>query len=158
MIRTSAERFDAFVSPEPNTGCHLWTGGVTSPGGYGKFTATVDGRHRTVTAHRYAWEQAHGPIPGNKVVRHLKCNQPSCVNVAHMALGTHAENSADMTSQKRQARGERQHLARLTASQVIRIRALWMESEKTQQEIADQFGIAQTSVSKVIKRETWKHI
>jgi len=59
-------------------GCHLWTG-ETYNGGYGKFW----NGHRPVAAHRWMWEQTHGPVPDGWQVHHL-CGKRSCVNMDHL--------------------------------------------------------------------------
>lgn len=61
---------------------------------------------RRVGAHRYAWEQERGPIPDGMVVMH-GCDNPPCVNVAHLSLGTQVENIADRVRKGRSARGNR---------------------------------------------------
>ncbi len=156
MGRTTAERFDAMTSKETAAGCRLWLGSVTSVGGYGKFTRYGNGG--TVLAHRFAWESANGPIPSGMIVRHLKCNQPRCVNVSHLALGTHAENSADMTSQGRQCRGERLHTNKLTADQVLTIRGAWNSGVVTQRQLAAAFGVNGPNIHFIVNRKTWRHI
>lgn len=83
---TLAERFAQYVSPEPNTGCYLWTGAVSSFG-YGQFN--VEGR--TCSAHRVAWLLEHGPIPADVEPDH-RCRNRACVNTGHMQLVTHAVN------------------------------------------------------------------
>lgn len=59
---------------------------------------------RRVGAHRVAWEMAHGPIPDGMVVMH-GCDNPPCVNVAHLSLGTQLDNIADRVRKGRSARG-----------------------------------------------------
>jgi hypothetical protein len=54
---TESERFEAKVNKAD--GCWLWTGGLNRPDGYGSFY--YNGRSRP--AHRFAFEQAYGPIP-----------------------------------------------------------------------------------------------
>ena len=129
--------------------CILWTG-YRNPGGYG--TRWVGGR--TVYAHRQAWTEAYGD-PGNQCVCH-RCDNPACINVAHMFLGTNADNAADMVAKGRQARniGERAGGAKLTADQVREIRS----STETGAAIAHRFGVAQTTVSGIRSRKRWAHI
>jgi hypothetical protein len=74
------------------TPCIEWTG-VRFARGYGR---TSLGEY----AHRLAWEAEHGPIPAGMVVRH-RCDNPPCVNVDHLQLGTQAENLADMVARGR---------------------------------------------------------
>lgn len=80
------ERFDARWTPEPNTGCWLWTGGLMNRG-YGKL-CFGDG---TRLAHRVSWELHRGPIPEGLVLDHV-CRVRSCVNPDHLRLVTIAQN------------------------------------------------------------------
>lgn len=47
-------------------------------------------------AHRFVWEICHGEIPTALLVLH-KCHNKLCVNPFHLNLGTHQDNSADIT-------------------------------------------------------------
>lgn len=91
-----AERFALKISPEPNTGCWLWLGGVCN-NGYGR---AWDGERLRI-AHRLAWEFAFGVEP--RELDH-KCSTRSCVNVAHLEEVTHQENQirASARRQRRQ--------------------------------------------------------
>lgn len=81
-----AERFWGKVTPEPNTGCWLWTASHDRDG-YGRIK--ISGR--PVSAHRVAWELAHGEIPRDLETDHL-CRNRACVNVAHLELVSHRTN------------------------------------------------------------------
>ena len=75
-----------------STACWRWRGACTSAnshgrGGYGRFW--LDGRE--VLAHRVAYETYKGPIPDGYTVDH-RCNNPSCVNPAHLSLATPRDN------------------------------------------------------------------
>lgn len=79
-----------YFIPEPNSGCWLFDGGVDKDG-YGKIKV----KGVTWRAHRYAYCLEHGEIPDDMLVCHT-CDVPSCINPAHMFLGTNADNLADM--------------------------------------------------------------
>ena len=92
---TLRERFERKVSPEPTSGCHLWTAAVAGKG-YGVINHGGVMRY----AHRLAWEFAYGPIPEGLCALH-RCDVPACVNVAHLFLGTVADNNRDMAAKGR---------------------------------------------------------
>jgi hypothetical protein len=87
------------VSPEPTTGCLLWTGEGFATG-YGALGNYSDpwGRY----AHRAALYFSGVELPrGRKFhVRHV-CDNPGCVAVAHLRLGTALENSQDRDAKGR---------------------------------------------------------
>jgi hypothetical protein len=86
------ERFFKRVSPEPNSGCWLWTGNAI-PAGYGQFRvgSMADGSRRYVMAHRFSFEAAKGAIPKGMCLDHL-CRMPLCVNPDHLEPVTRGEN------------------------------------------------------------------
>jgi len=84
--RTPLERFESFVSPEPNSGCWLWTG-CDNGNGYG--IIGINGKN--VYAHRFSYEIHKGPIPDGLVIDH-HCRVHQCVNPDHLEAITWREN------------------------------------------------------------------
>ena len=75
--------------------------GCRDPGGYGRI-------HRGELAHRAAWAAVHGPIPKGAHVLH-SCDNPPCINVEHLSLGTHTENVRQMHARGRSWQSKRTH-------------------------------------------------
>lgn len=83
---STIKRFEQKISPDPNTGCWLWT--ATTRRGYGALY--INGKKQN--AHVVSWE-IYKKIPrGDKFVCH-KCNIKSCVNPSHLYLGTPSQNT-----------------------------------------------------------------
>ena len=130
------ERFDRYVSPEPNTGCFLWTGAL-DPHGYGALTV----KGVTAKAHRLAYEFECDIADPTLSVLH-KCDVRCCVNPDHLFLGTRAENLADMRSKGR-------HYTKLSSAQVIAISA----DPRSHRAIAREYGVVKSTIGN-IKRGT----
>ncbi len=81
------ERILEWVTPEPNSGCWLWTGSL---GGNGYARLSIN--RKMVAAHRAAYEFVKGPIPDGLELDHL-CRVRSCVNPDHLEPVTHRENA-----------------------------------------------------------------
>lgn len=154
---TREERFYAMVSKTPTeTGCLEWLG-AHGPSNHGRFGI---GGKKVVLAHRYAWELVHGPIPPGKKCLH-KCDNPRCVNVSHLWLGTQADNVRDMYEKGREKHtpspGERNGFSKLTTEQVLEIRGLKHEGW-TGRAIAARFEVSASLISSILRRQSWKHI
>ena len=97
---TDLERFLLHVKLDTITGCINWTGAKDKKG-YGQFSirrakdvkkTPRDGNKRVI-AHRWLFEQVHGPVERGHEVDHKCCN-PSCVNLGHLQRLTKAQNLA----------------------------------------------------------------
>lgn len=133
-------------------GCLIWRG-LRGPQGYGK----IRFGSRDLRAHRAAWMLVNGEIPSGMMVCH-SCDEPSCVNVAHMFLGTALTNAHDRDMKGRCARGERHAFAVLTDDAVRSIRSARMGNDATYDEIGRAFGTTKGQVYNVVRFRTWKHI
>lgn len=104
-----------------------------------------------------AWILEYGELPKGSVVMHI-CDNPSCVNVKHLRVGTHADNVADKIAKKRGNDGSRHGMSKLTEDKVRQIRSLYQNREANQYELAKRFGISQGTISEIINRKLWDHI
>ena len=134
-------------------GCWLWTGSKSAdPGGeYGDFY--VNGR--ACRAHRFSWEVHFGPVPPKMLVCH-HCDNPPCVRPDHLFVGTSRDNVHDALKKGRFWCGERAHRAKLTAAQVLEIRAA--RGHLSQRQLAARFGIDRSNVRHIWQGKTWRQL
>lgn len=149
MNKARALPFDDFWMPEPNSGCWLWLGGV-SKSGYGTGS---DGDGGTMPAHRRSWKIRYGSLPPKPLCILHRCDVPSCVNPDHLFVGTKADNNADRHRKGRDNSGKGPHHgnARLIPEQV----AMILADPRRQRAIADDYGIAQSHVSRIKRGQHW---
>jgi hypothetical protein len=88
-IKPLLERLLNFVSPEPNTGCWLWTG-CDNGHGYGRI-GLGPAALGIALAHRALYELMRGPIPDGMTLDHL-CRIRCCVNPDYLEAVTLQEN------------------------------------------------------------------
>lgn len=155
MKRPAATRFWEKVVRDPS-GCWLWCGAIASDTGYGIFFAGDDKR---MGAHVFAWECANpGKSREGLVVRHT-CDTPNCVNPAHLVIGTHADNMADMDARGRRVnnprRGEAHHNSKLTRAIVERARYAHKHGA-TIADLARLYGVTTTTMAAALEGKTWR--
>jgi hypothetical protein len=157
--------------------CWPWTG-EKGRRGYGLIR--VKGRARM--AHRVAWEIHHKrPVPTGLFVCH-HCDNPPCVNPAHLFAGTAADNMADAVAKGRQAKGDRvksspprgdQSFSRLHPERVARGERVWIaklnegkvrairaevSAGASRSSVAARYGVHRDTVRDVVSRKNWRHV
>lgn len=95
---TVNETLDEIGWDETPSGCWEWRGSRNEHG-YGLLTLTRKGV-TGARVHRLMHERYVGEIPEGLSVRH-KCDNPPCVNPAHLEIGTHQQNMQDMSERGR---------------------------------------------------------
>jgi hypothetical protein len=123
-------------------GCWIWQAARNS-GGYGEY--------RGGYAHRYAYEQAVGPIPPGMHVLH-RCDNPPCINPAHLWVGTNLDNVRDAQAKGRILVGEQRHNAKLSREDVLAIREA---RDVPIADLAARYGVHRASIHRVRRGDTW---
>ena len=141
------------------TDCILWTKSFRKNGYGQQMTWNPETkRMKNMTAHRWTWEQAHGPIPPGCNVLH-KCDNRGCVNLDHLELGSQKTNLRQMIDRGRgnKAFGVNQGLAKLDDDKVREIRQKLAGGAKVAH-LASEYGVGRTAIHGVKKGLTWKHV
>lgn len=122
--------------------CWEWQGGLSH--GYGR----VGLNNKTISTHKAMFEMFKGPVPSGMFLCH-HCDNPKCCNPDHLFLGTQADNMKDCAKKKRHVFGERSKLAKLSNSDVAKIRQLVSEGV-SQKDVAKMFNVSVSNISKIM--------
>lgn len=138
--------------------CLEWTGNCRNREKDGRYGAVKLPSGRNVFTHRVSWTRARGPIPAGLCVLHT-CDNPLCVDVSHLFLGTDADNAADRERKQRNRPpiGEKQGRARLTNAQVRRIRFL-LSQGVVQKIVAAAYSVCPATVAHIAVGRNWSKI
>ena len=177
----ATDRFWSHV--EKTDECWIWTGRVNNQG-YGQLS--IPGGKRYILAHRFSYELVHGAIMPTVFCLH-RCDRPTCVNPAHLWLGSQTDNIRDMidkgrsraqrypvqdhperyargerngthTHPEKVVRGEQSGMAKLTDAIVREIRQMHTSKQWTRKQIGARFGVGKSTIDKVLARQVWKHV
>ena len=151
------ERFWSKVNK--TEGCWEWNAGCVN-GSYGQFR--YEGK--SILSHRLSYMITH-PMTIDlrehpKICVCHTCDNPKCVNPAHLWLGTHTDNMKDMWKKGKQhiTKGEKNARSKLTEQQVREIREKYAKGNTTQKRLADEYGMERSGINGVVNRHNWKHL
>ncbi len=152
--RAAGELFDpeaaAFVAQrsrrDAGSKCLIW-GGPMGRGGYGC------GSFRGIRflAHRLSYYSAHGPIAAGLHVCH-RCDNPRCVNVEHLFVGTAQDNMNDM-----RAKGRGRWHTLLNEGLVADIRRRLADGCSVAQ-VSRETSIKYGTIFAIKQGRTWSHV
>jgi hypothetical protein len=131
---------------DERTGCLVWQGSKAQ-GGYGQITYKKTA-HRT---HRLSWSAHHGEIPKGVYVCHA-CDNPACIAVEHLFLGTPEQNYADMRN-----KGRTRYNAKLTLADVATIKNRLAAGE-TAIAIARDFAVRYGQILNIKLGHAWRDV
>lgn len=91
-------------------GCLVWTGGASGSKTH-KYPQLAWRGRRNFKGNRLIWFLKTGNDPGKMNVLH-KCDNPLCLNIDHLYLGTHKQNSKDIFDRNRHISQKQTHCKR----------------------------------------------
>lgn len=130
------------------SGCWEWKA-YRNPKGYGMLAA--GGGNNPMLANRAAYRAWIGELEDGQVVCHT-CDNPPCINPAHLFPGTRVENNDDMRKKLRVANGERSGVHKLKDVEVDRLRDMYATGLHTQAVVGNAFGVSASLVSMIVNR------
>ena len=145
-------KFLSKVKVDSSTGCHNFMGS-TNHFGYGQIM--VD--RKLYLTHRLAWIIANGSVPEDMCVLH-KCDNPQCINIEHLFLGTRVDNIEDMDSKNRGVKGVKHHNVRFTEEQVVTILKLYHSGSRDIKNLAIAYNVSNSTIWAIVRGYNWKHI
>ncbi len=138
--------------PEPNSGCWIWVGAITSQG-YGSMRVN----QQTVYPHRVVYRLCNGYIPHGLHVCH-SCDNKLCVNPAHLFAGTRKDNMQDCLRKGRfkvpGLKGEKNGAAKLIKTDILGIRA----DARSSRILARVYGVSKSNILCIKHNKTWKEV
>lgn len=147
-FKSDAERILRYTVTDK--GCWEWTG-ATKLGGYGHI-APYKG---STSAHRASYMFHKGEIPAGMLVLH-DCDNRLCINPEHLRLGDHTDNQNDAYRRGRRPlfAGSKSTNAKITEQKALAI----FSDSRTQQVVADEYGISTSLVSAIKNKVAWQHL
>jgi len=148
------ERFLASLIDTTETRCITWP--------FGQFKDGCGHAHhlgRSIIASRLMCILAHGepPFDGAEAAHNCGRGHDACVNPNHLRWDTKVGNYSDKVAHGTQTRGEDHPVSKLSDADVIDIRSLY-QSGRTQQSLADQFGVSRSNIGLIVTRVRWGHL
>lgn len=134
-------------------GCWIWKLSKDK-NGYGIFRGMI-GKIEFTKAHRYSYALHTGDMLIGMQALH-SCDNPSCVNPAHLSSGTNADNMRDkiQKGRARAPKGEKNGHAILTERQAKCI----LKDPRPYTDIATDYNVAPSTIGSLKQRVSWKHI
>lgn len=140
------ERIKGRYLVNENTGCWEWQL-YKAAGGYGRITVNKE----ILYAHRYSYSAYHNIDISGLVIRH-KCDNPSCINPAHLVAGTQKENVNDilLRGRRNDPKGENNYRAKFSDFEVEAMRILYEFFGLRNKDCAMAFGMSVTNANQIL--------
>lgn len=153
-IQVLLERLNKRSKAEKN-GCIIWTG-ARNKAGYGHMKLGNDYMDTHKLSYILNNNVEFSDLEG-LVVMH-SCDNPSCINPAHLSAKTQKDNLADSKSKDRFQLGEKHYNSKLTEVDVIKIKNFLKEDKLTCRQIGRIFRVHRITIYNIKTNRTWAHV
>lgn len=136
--------------------CIEWTG-FKDKNGYGKTTITKNGIERPIGVHRLSWMVYRGNIPSGMFVCH-HCDNPSCIRIEHLFLGTSQDNINDKMKKGRGNKKWGEHCKRSKLKEFEVIDILKSKGKFSSTDLSKKYNITPMAIRSIWQRKNWKHV
>ena len=137
--------------------CWLWAGCVVPKPDGSPGYPYVWWNGKPCRAHRVAYELSTGlsaPRRGSSMCVMHRCDRPTCINPAHLRLGTKRDNSVDMALKGRAGVGQPQKLTEDRVKAII----CALAAGCPQRPLAETFGVTTDTISRIANGKSWQHV
>ena len=136
---------------EKGDGCWSWKKSHDK-NGYTRFYANK----ASIQGSRVSYYLTYGNLRKDDCVCHT-CDNPGCVNPAHLWVGSKAENNKDMRDKMRHVYGETSKNAKLTMGDVIDIKRRLKYGESGLS-ISKDYPVSNKTISNILHGKKWAHV
>lgn len=112
----------------------------------------------TIRIHRLVLLAFVGSCPKGMVARHYPNPDGHDNRLENLSWATQKTNMEDRQEHGTVNHGTRNGMAKLTPTKIKRIRSLYATTQYRQKDIAERFGVTQTVVGSIVRREAWSHV
>jgi predicted XRE-type DNA-binding protein len=134
-----------------------WLKARTNRGGYYQINLLKNGKRKTERIHKLVAQHFLKNPNGYPCVLHND-GDPYNNHVENLRFGSAKMNHDDAVRHGTRGFGEKSPNPKLTADAVREIKILLCDSDLTQREIGEKFGVSKGTISKIKNRKLWKHI
>lgn len=144
MDAAKVERFYRTGWTVTESGCWEWNGGKDDRG---------YGHHQLGRVHRVMYQLHHGvTLTRDRFVCH-HCDNPPCMNPAHLFMGSATDNMRDASRKRRLRTGNFSPFMKITDRNVRRLRADYAAGGVSYADLAARYGVSRGLVGQIVRGE-----